>query len=126
MNPSLFVGFNQTGVNDLFVFDLPVELDLRLGKIPLSLFGDYAINLNAQDRATKAGHPNQGKQNIAYQVGLEIGRLKKKGDWTLRTYWQHSEQFALDPSLVDNNIFDGRLNMEGPALTLGYNFTDAV
>ncbi len=122
----LFAGFNQTGVNNLLVLDLPVEFDFKLGRIPASVFGDYAINLDARERATKAGHPDQADQNTAYQAGFEIGNLKRKGDWTLRAYWQHSEQFALDPSLVDNNIFDGRLNMQGPALTVGYNFTDAV
>ena len=41
-------------------------------------------------------------------------------------FWQHAEQFALDPNLVDSDIFDSRVNMEGVALQAGYALTDAV
>ena len=30
-----------------------------------------------------------------------------------RTYWQHVEQYALDPNLVDSDFFEGRENLEG-------------
>src|SRR5499427_8765431 len=52
--------------------------------------------------------------------------LKKKGDWELRGWYQHSEQFALDPNIIDDDIFDGRLNMQGYFLQGTYMITDAV
>ncbi len=124
--PALFVGFNQTGINDLAVIDIPAELDFQLFKLPLSVFGDFAINIDAHDRAKKAGHPDQGDQNTAYQVGASVGSLKKKGNWLIKAYYQQSDQYALDPNLVDNDVFDGRLNMNGPVVTAAYNFTDSV
>jgi len=120
------VTFNQTGVNNLNVLDIPVEFGWKIGNVPFTIFGDFADNLNAGSRAARAGHPDKGNEGIAYQVGASIGKLKRKGDWELRSYWQHSEQFSLDPNLVDNNVFDGRLNTEGYVISLGYAFTDAA
>jgi len=125
-NPALFVGFNQTGINQLSIIDVPSEFDWQMWKVPFSVFGDYAYNTEAKTRAARAGHADQGNQDLAYQVGLSAGTLQKKGDWNIKAYWQQSDQYALDPNLVENNVFDGRLNMRGPVLTLGYNFTDAV
>lgn len=124
--PALFVGFNQTGINNLSILDVPASFNWQVGKVQMSVFGDYAINTAAHERASKAGHPDQGDQNTAYQVGINLGTLQRKGDWNLKAYWQQSDQYALDPNLIDNNVFDGRLNMRGPVLSAAYNFTDAV
>ncbi len=120
------VTFNQTGVNNLQVLDIPVEFGWKVGNIPFTVFGDFADNLNAGSRAARAGHPDKGSEGIAYQVGASIGKLMTKADWELKAYWQHSEQFSLDPNLVENNTFDGRLNTEGFVVSLGYAFTDAA
>ena len=51
-----FDGFyaNQTGINDLLVLDFPVELNIKLEKLNLRLFGDYAYNLDGSSRANAA------------------------------------------------------------------------
>ena len=49
-----------------------------------------------------------------------------KGNWQVKPFWQHAEQFALDPNLVDSDIFDSRVNMEGVAIQAGYALSDAV
>ena len=59
-------------------------------------------------------------------MGLGIGRIKQKHDWQLEVFYQHVEQFALDPNLVDSDLFDGRVNMEGFAVRAGYALSDAV
>jgi hypothetical protein len=41
-------------------------------------------------------------------------------------WWQHTEQYALDPSIIDDDIFDGRLNIEGFYLQATYAFTDSL
>lgn len=120
------MGLNQVGVNSLLIFDMPVEIGWRIGEMPVRLFGDFAVNFEADDRAAAALHPTKGDQRYAYQVGIGIGQLKAKRDWQVNIFWQHTEQYSLDPNLVDSDIFDSRVNMEGVAVQAGYALSDAV
>jgi hypothetical protein len=118
--------FNQTSTNNLGIVDLPVEFGSRIGPVPFTIFGDFADNLYASERASNAGHPDKGNEGIAWQAGLSIGQIKHKGDWEIRGWYQKSEQYALDPNLVDDDIFDGRLNMEGFYIRATYALAEAV
>src|SRR6266480_6353589 len=117
---------NQTGINSLLIFDIPAEIGWQVGKIPMRIFGDFATNFDADDRATAAGHPGKGGDRYAYEIGLGIGQLKKKHDWQIEGYWQHQEQFSLDPNLSDNDLFNSQLNQQGLVLTAGYMLADAI
>jgi Putative porin len=120
------VSLNQNGTNSLLVFELPVEFAWKCYGLPMRAFADFAVNFDADDRAAGAGHPDDGDQRYAYQIGLSVGKLKAKGDWQLTGFYQHVDQYALDPNLVDSDIFDSRVNMEGPALSFGYGVSDAI
>jgi hypothetical protein len=157
-----FDGFyaNETGINDLLVLEFPVELNIKLEKLNLRFFGDYAQNLQGADRANAAyadahsfyfSTSGLGQGTIsqisspqthdvtAYQIGFGIGSTNlvygptqglvygnssKKGAWELRTYWQHVEQYALDPNLIDTDFFEGRENLEGVYAAFAYAFSD--
>src|SRR5437867_4825581 len=119
-------GGNQTGINSLLIFDIPAEIGWKVGKIPMRIFGDFATNFDADDRATAAGHPEKGGDRYAYQIGVGVGQLKKKHDWEIDAWWQHQDQYALDPNLVDTEMFDTKLNLEGVAVRAGYMVADAV
>jgi hypothetical protein len=92
----------------------------------MRLFADFAVNLDGEDRADAAGHPGKGDQRYAYQVGVGVGQLKAKHDWQVDIFWQHNEQYSLDPNLIDNDVFDARLNMQGVGLRAGYGLSDAI
>ncbi len=153
---------NQTGINDLMVLDVPFELKVKLSKLDLRFFGDYAQNLKGKDRATaaySAAHsyyfspsgPGAGEIDQisapqthdirAYQLGLGIGSTNliygpsqglvygnssKKNAWELRAYWQHIEQYALDPNLIDTDFLNGTENMQGLYAALAYGLFDNV
>jgi hypothetical protein len=117
---------NQTGINSLLVFDVPFEFGWKAWGIPMRIFGDFATNFEGDDRAAAAGQPGQGSQRYAYQAGLGIGQLKKAHDWELDVWYQHAEQYALDPNLIDDDIFNGDLNIHGIAARAQYNLTAAV
>src|SRR6266513_3957898 len=119
-------GGNQTGINSLLIFDIPAEIGWKVGKIPMRIFGDFAANFDADDRATAAGHPDKGSDRYAYQIGLGIGQLKKRHDWQIEAWWQHQDQYALDPNLVDSDCFDQQLNLQGVVVRVGYMLSDAV
>ena len=117
---------NQTGINSLLVFDMPAEFGWKAWGLPMRVFGDFATNLEADDRADAAGEPGHGSQRYAWQLGLGIGQLKKKHDWQLNVWYQQIQQYALDPNLIDDDIFNAQENMHGVAAQLAYNFTAAV
>jgi hypothetical protein len=117
---------NQTGINSLLVFDVPAEFGWKIGEMPMRVFGDFAVNLEGDARAAAAGHPDKGNDRYAYQIGLGIGKIKQKHDWQIQGFYQHVDQYAVDPNLVDSDLFDSRVNMEGFAVQAGYAISDAV
>jgi hypothetical protein len=124
--PPVRTARNQTGVNSLLIYDMPMEFGWTMHDIPFRIFGDFAVNLDAGDRALAAGHPDMGDERYAYQIGLGAGKIKAKHDWEIKAWYQHTEQYALDPNLVDSDFFDSRVNMEGFAVQAGYALSDAV
>jgi hypothetical protein len=117
---------NQVGINSLLVLEVPAEFGFKIGEIPFRIFGDFAVNFDADDRAAAAGHPDKGDQRYAYQIGAGVGQLKAKHDWQLQAWWQHTEQYSLDPNLVDSDFFDSRVNIEGVVVQGGYALSDAI
>lgn len=143
---------NQVGLNNLTVLELPFEFNLKLKKVDVRLFGDVAYNFEGSTRAQAAASAYaaylsslnatikpfspQTDDNKAYQIGLAIGSkdalgmvngsVAKKHAWEVRTYWQHVEQYALDPNLVDQDFFAGALNMEGIYAAVAYGFSDNI
>jgi hypothetical protein len=83
--------YNEEGLNDLLVLELPAEFNFPIPHTPLGdlhgrLFGDFAYNFEGNDRARAAYAAGGGSggafpgvpsavtgQNKAYQVGLGIG-----------------------------------------------------
>ena len=148
--------YNQNGINDLRVLEIPAEYNIKvnnspLGPIQIRAFGDFAYNLSGDSRARAAYNANPAAfpglsgaatgQDKAYQVGLGIGSgaplygptqglvygsFSKKHAWELRAYWQHIEQYALDVNLIDSDFFEGRGNLEGVYVALAYGITDAI
>jgi hypothetical protein len=135
-------GFNQNGINDLLVMEIPAEFNFMLGSHKARVFGDVAYNFEGDDRARAAfaatapagglPHPFTG-ENLAYQLGVGFGNLglvygqtSKKNTWEARAYWQHVEQYAADVNLLDSDFFEGRANLEGIYAAFAYSFTDAI
>jgi hypothetical protein len=132
--------YNQTGINDLMIFEVPGEFNFNIGSYKARIFGDFALNLQGDDRARAAAHapgsplphPYLGEDK-AYQIGLAFGNLgmvygqtSKKHTWEARAYWQHIEQYAVDVNLTDSDFFEGRGNLEGVYAALAYSFTDNI
>jgi len=148
---------NQTGINDLLIVEVPFELNLKMKRLNLRLFGDFAENLDGANRAQNAFLAQQSPLFVgtglvqipsaqrhddkAYQIGLGVGSAgavygptqglvygttARKNTWEVRGYWQHVEQYALDPNLLDSDFFEGRGNLEGIYAALAYGLTDSM
>ena len=155
---------NQTGINDLLVLEVPVQLKFPVGHLTAQFFGDYAYNFQGASRAdaayTAAKNPGQyftintplggtiqpisspqtsdnhayqfgfgiGSSNIVYTPtqGLVYGNSSARHAWEFRTYWQHVEQYSLDPNLVDTDFFEGVENLQGIYAAFAYGFSANV
>ena len=136
------LSYNQTGINNLSILEFPMEVNFKIGSLDARAFGDYSLNLQGDDRARAAYYSAPGAfpgglpvdQNQAMQFGLAVGNnldlvygsMPKKGTWEARAYWQHVEEFALDPNLLDSDFFEGRGNLQGFYVAFAYSFTDAI
>lgn len=161
-NSSLSYPFNQVGLNNLMVVEVPFELNFRIDGLASRIFGDFAYNLEGVQRADAAANaysyiisqnvgglgtgaaiarsfPAQTHDVKAYQIGFGIGSddmvygpteglvygsSTHKHDWEFRTYWQHIEQYSLDPNLIDSDFFEGRENLEGIYAAIAYAVSD--
>jgi hypothetical protein len=153
---SAFDGFysDETGINDLLVLEIPFELNIKMNKLDYRVFGDYAQNLDGNQRAQAAYNASlspyfsgtgpgaglipisspQTHDDKAYQIGFAIankdamglvyGTNSRKNGWEFRTYWQHVEQYSLDPNLIDSDFFEGAENLQGVYAAIAYGFTD--
>lgn len=85
---------------------------------------------SAQTRDVKAGQIGigVGSKDLDYgpEQGLVYGTGSTRHDWEFRTYWQHVEQYALDPNLMDSDFFEGRGNLQGFYAALSFALSDNV
>jgi hypothetical protein len=144
--------FNQVGLDHLLVVEVPFELNFKISKLDARVFGDFSYNLEGAQRARDAAaayayilsktpspaiatnFPAQTHDVKAYQIGFELGSRDSLGlvngttsrrhAWEIKTYWQHIEQYSLDPNLLDTDFFEGRENLEGVYMAAAYSFTD--
>jgi hypothetical protein len=152
-NLSLGYPNNQVGLDHLLVVEIPFEFNFKIKELNARAFGDLAYNLDGKARAeaaaagyatyqansippsTLTGFKPQTADCKAYQFGLAVGNsplglvygsVSKKNTWEARAYWQHVEQYALDPNLMDSDFFEGRGNLEGVYSSVAYSFTDGI
>lgn len=112
---------NAAPVNNLFVVEIPVEYNWVAGNgVPVRAFADFAINLDADQRAAKFGRSDLDGEDKAFHVGIQYGKATLPGEWDVRAIYQSVGAFALDTNLVDSDLFDSRTNMQG--FILGGNY----
>jgi hypothetical protein len=100
-----------------------------IGNTGVTAPGTVAGNNAIVNQPTYQGVLHSGKgllDQTAYQIGYEAGVLKKKGDWQTRLYWQSTGYYAVDPNLIDADIFNAATNMQGVVVQASYNWTDGL
>jgi Putative porin len=144
------VAKDQSGVNNLSIIEVPAEVNWMMSdSIGMRVYGDYAINTDADARANAAAYQNTSTlqtngqtylnasgDDTAWLLGVVVGSAKdlksfegnkmKQGDWQARVWYQEVGIYSLDPNTVDSDIFDSRLNMKGTILKAKYNLKDNV
>src|ERR1051325_280503 len=143
LNTNTAAAYNQSGVNDLLVLEVPAELNFKLGNYGVRVFGDFAYNFQGDRRARAAEAATSTGiaplpqaftgEDKAYQIGLGFGNLglvygqtSKRNTWEARAYWQHVEQYALDVNLLDSDFMEGRGNLQGFYSAFAYSIPDGI
>ena len=128
------------GVNDLNTIEIPAEINYMVAtNVGIRLFGDYAYNTSADDRAKHSGlataaKGSSGSDDSAWMLGLAVGSAKDlkafegnkmaKGDWSARVWYQDVGVWSVDANAVDSDFMDSRVNMKGTTFKAQYNIED--
>ena len=90
-------------------------VDFNLGPLPTRLIFDYIVNTDDEVPSD---------QDSAYSLGFQVGKEKKKGDWSFWYKYARIEKDAVIGSLNDGDFYGS--NREGHKLQLRYMFFDRV
>ncbi|UCG52802.1 MAG: putative porin [Candidatus Latescibacterota bacterium] len=83
-----------------------VKVGLAEG-LPVTAFGGYSGNLDAEPSDTFT----VGKENMAYNFGVEVGDKKKTIKFGVA--WYHVEANAFPSQFIDSDLLDGHTNRKG-------------
>ena len=135
-----FTAYNAA--DHLAIITAPGEVDWKALGTPMKFYWDFAANLDGKQRiqdvyldtppGTTASVADRQVQNnnkdlgdnIAWVAGIQVGQIKKKGDWLLRGDFRQVGLGAIDPNLNDSDWADSFLNQQGVKVQGSYSFTD--
>lgn len=125
VNTQPFTGIG--GTRDLSIIQVPGDLSFKVGGLCTKFLWDFAYNTDGGARTREVyGVDHSSQDNIAFQVGFQLGQNVKKGDWSLLTTYRQVGIAAVDPNLNASDWGLSRVNLRGWKLSAAYNFTNAV
>jgi len=101
-------------VNDFHVYNVFGSAAFDFAGMPLSVFGDWIKNDAADD------------SDSGFLVGAQLGKLKKKGSWQIKAYFEELEANATLGLLSNSDFGVGGTNGKGFVVSGGYGITDQV
>ena len=133
----------QNALNDLSLIEIPADYKMMVKPgLGMTVFGDYAYNIDGDDRrkawinSNGGGNNGGADDNSAFMLGLGFGSYKdfkaldkgkqKKGDWKGNLWYQEVGTYSVDPNHVDSDIFDSKVNLKGIAFKGQYMIEDNV
>ncbi len=135
------LGTNPLATNDLQIIEIPAEISFKTdGNIGYKVFGDYAYNIDGNDRykaalanstgATNTAIRKAGNDDVAWMLGVGIDskqdKKPKQGDWSAKLWYQDVGVYSIDPNTPDSDFMDSRVNMKGIVFKSEYNLRDNV
>ena len=139
-------GIGET--RDLSLLQVPGDVSFKLAGLSTKFLWDFSYNTNGAKRTRdiygvdggleivrdskgkivrefqRSDHSSQ--DDLAYQVGFQLGQNARKGDWSLLTTYRQVGLASVDPNLNASDWALSRVNMRGWKLSAAYNFTNAV
>jgi hypothetical protein len=84
------------------------DVTIKMGGMPITLFGDYVINTAADE------------QDTGYTAGIKIGQTKNPGSWDFRYLYQKIEDDAVFGTFSDSDFVGGGTSGRGHEYNFGY------
>jgi hypothetical protein len=123
--------------DDLAIVSFPGEFDFLVDGVAMRPYWDIEWNVQGRERvqnvyldpsagvspAAKAANAGLG-DNLAWALGLQVGELKKQGDWAGLAEFRQIGLGAVDQNINGTDFADSYANQQGFKLSLAYNFTD--
>lgn len=117
-------GQNTEGMNagtyatDFAVVDLFAEAALKVADMPVKVWAQYINNSDA-DAA-----PSGSKLDSGHQVGVQVGKAKKKGTWQGKIYYQDLDADATLAALTNSDFAGGGTDNKGIYIGGAYALSD--
>lgn len=107
-NSTATVNGTEVFANDFQVINASLELAMSVADMPLSLYGDYIKNEDADDLDT------------GYILGVKLGKAKNKGSWQVQYQYQQLEADATLGLITDSDFAGGGTDGEGHKFSAKY------
>ena len=117
---------SDLATDDLYVAMFNGDVKFPIGPFKGKVYWDFAYNLDGAQRSKRvyAIEEHSFQDSNTWLAGLQIGELKRKGDFYVSADYRQYGVSSLDPNLNDPNFALSRLNTQGFRINLGYNLTD--
>lgn len=97
-------------LNDFNMIEALAQFDITLGKLPLSFFGNYIQNQEADEEDT------------GYSAGVTLGKASDPRTWEVGYLYQDMEKDAQFGQFVDSDFGSGTTGSKGSTFKFGYAF----
>jgi hypothetical protein len=95
-------------LNDFDMIHALVQAEMKVGSQPLTLFGDYIQNQEADDL------------DKGYALGFTLGKASNAHTWEIGYVWQKTEKDAQFGQFEDSDFGGGLTDVNGMAFKIGY------
>jgi hypothetical protein len=108
---------NSVDANGLYLFDFQVidifaQAGFEFADLPVNIWGDWIRNGDADDHDT------------GYQVGIQLGKVSKKGSWQFRYFYEDIEPDSTLALLTNSDFGGGGTDSKGSVFAGGYALND--
>ncbi len=116
---------SDRATDDLYVAMFNGDLKFPVGAFKGKFYWDFAYNTTGSLRSHHIYDVQEGNfsDSTLWVAGLQLGELKRKGDWYVSADFRQEGISSVDPNLNDPNFALSRLNQQGFRVNLGYNVT---
>jgi hypothetical protein len=91
-----------------------------------SLYGEYGVNLTADDMGERLLTNHDGGDNQYFVIGYKVSAGKGKGSWSVDATYAYFEALSWSGALVDSSFNGGKLNGHGFGVQVAYGLTDNI
>jgi hypothetical protein len=117
----------------LHIITAPGDISFKLGGLKSKIYWDLAYNVSGRERFDDVyqlkdfgSRPYKSRDALAWLAGVQVGELKKRGDWAAFFDYRETGIASVDPNLNDSEAAGGSLNSRGFKLSVAYQLADAV